>query len=236
MPALIQKGDAGLDRAVLIDGVSLSVLPREMNASPEPVSDYQNMLDGGAREWQRRPHFDGVADHADRYTFSFPYDSIRGDDRVTMERMRVRGGIHRLTLWRMVPVIWTCRAGLKRYYFPRFRKCAAHLYAGVTLPGSIIVGTVTFPTEASLNGDALAVSYAEGPALADPGVGGIVIARQPDVDGEALDYTAVLLGDDVAEGDVIELWTCFTFEVSLYSPTFRLSGLVESHSYTFVEI
>lgn len=232
----IAKGDAGTAFPPVIDGRVLTLLPAEMNLNPDPVSDYLDMLDGGAREFQRRPGFDGVANHSDRYIADLLYEQIRGTNRVEMESIRARGGLHRLTIWRMVPVFYTCKAGVQRYYFPRFRKVAAHVYAGLNLGGGIIVTTSVFPTLATLNGDELDVTYAVGPALVSPGAGGIVIAREPDATGAATDYTALMLGDTVSTGDELELWTCFSFECSMRAPRMVLRGQTESHAHTFVEV
>jgi hypothetical protein len=236
LPALVEKGDPGIDRSIVIDGVVFSVMPKDMDVSPEPVSDYLDMLDGGAREFQRRPHFDGVPDYSDRYTFGFPYEALNNDDREKLELIRVRGGIHRLTLWRMVPVVWTCKTGVQRYYLPRFRKIAASVYDGLAIGGGVTVATDRFPSIASLNGAALTVTYADGPTLASPGAGGIVLARDPDLTGEATDYTGVYVGTAVESGDELILWACFAFEVSMRAPRMKLSGINESHAYTFVEV
>lgn len=233
---LITPGDAGTKRSILIDGISFAILPSDMEITPEPVSEYIDMLDGGSVECQRRPHFDGIAAHADRYTFSIPYDSIRGDDLENMEMIRVSGGIHKLTIWRNVPIKYDCKAGVQRYYFPRFRKCAAHLYAGLNIGNAIFVSTDLFPTLATLNSVALTVSYVEGPTILDPGAGGIRIARQPDMTGPTRDYTAFRLGDAVVTGDVLKIRMPTTFEVSLRAPRIRLNGTQESHSHTFVEV
>jgi hypothetical protein len=237
IPPLVLKGDPGIDRPIVIDGEVLSIMPREMTATPEPLSGFLPMLDGGEREFQMRPHFDGIANHADRYTFSIPYDRLRDDNRVRMERIRVRGGTHRVVLWRMVPVIYTVPlAGLKRYYFPRFRKCAAHVYDGLDIGNGYFVSTDLFPTFITLNGAELVVTYAGGPTLADPGAGAAVIAREPDVTGAATDYTAFMLGDAPDMGDEIEVWSCFAFDCSLRRSDVRMVGPTESHAYTFVEV
>lgn len=239
MTARVQDGDPGIDLPLVIDGVVLSFMPKNLAITPDPVSDYLDMMDGGAQEWQRRPFFDGIANHSERYTFAVPYDSVKGDNRVKIELIRARGGTHRLTLWRKTPVIYTCLPGLQRYYFPRFRKCAAHIYAGL-LVGSVVVSTEVFPTTAELLRDGVAtplnVTYGEGPALADPGPGAIVIAREPDTDGETADYTAFLVGTPLLAGDVITLWSCFSHDVSMRSPSLQLVGLQEHHAYTFVEV
>lgn len=235
MPVYVKKGDPGTDRPILIDGIVFSVMPSDMEITPEPISEYLDMLGGGAREFQRRPGFDGVADHADRYTFAVPYGYLKGENRVQMELIRVRGGVHRLTVWRMVPVFYTLKSGVQRIYLPRFRKIAAHLYDGLNM-GGVVVTTASFPTYATLNGDTeLAVTYAAGPTLVTPGAGGIVIARQPDTSGAATDYTAMLLGDTVETGDTLELWSCFTFECSMRAPRVIVTRQQESHAHTFVE-
>lgn len=232
----LAKGDPGTRYPLLIDGERLSVNPAELDVTPEPVSDFLDMLDGGAREMQRRPGFDGVANLSDRYTFSIPYDALKGNDRIIVEEVRARGGVHRITLWRLVPVIYTMKSGLQRYYFPRFRKCAAHLYAGLYMGNGISVDTILFPTLATLNGAALDVTYALGPTLADPGAGGLVIAKQPDASGAATDYTGFMVGDAVATGDELILWTSFTFECSMRAPRIVVRGITESHAHTFVEV
>jgi hypothetical protein len=233
IPPLVTKGDPGIDRPLVIDGIVLSVMPRE--AVPRPLSRFLDMADGGAREFQIRPHFDGIARHADRYTFTIPYEWLSGENREKMELIRVSGGAHRLTAWRMVPVRFTCKAGVQRYYLPRFRKCAAHLYSGLQ-NGAYTVDTELFPTLATLNDVELAVTYAEGPTLADPGAGGLVIARQPDSAGSAKEYTALRLGDVVVTGDDLILWSCFAHECSMLEPSIRMVGNTESHAYTFVEV
>lgn len=235
----IEQGDPGTDRPILIDGIELGIMPADLDAPPEPVSDYLDRLDGGASEHQRRPFFLGAPNYSDRYSYTFAYDQIQGDDRVKMELIRVRGGIHRLVVWRMVPVIWTCLAGVQQYYLPRFRKPAAHLYSGLRMggdAGSIVIGTETFPIDATLNDVALTVTYAEGPALVAPGAGEIVISRQPDVTGEAADYVPILLGDTVVTGDELILWGCWAHEVSLRAPGLTMRGQTESHAYTFEEV
>jgi hypothetical protein len=236
MVALIAKGDPGINREIVIDGRVLSFMPGTMEVTPDPVGDYQDMLDGGAREWQRRPHFDGIANMMDRYTINVPLGSVDGENRIIMEEIRATGGIHRLVLWRMVPFIYTCIAGLQRYYLPRMRKCAAWVYDGLLIGGGVIVDTEVFPTYATRNGATLAVTYAEGPALVSPGAGGLVIARQPDSAGAATDYTAFMLGDVPAGGDVIVLWMAPAFEMSLRAPQVRVSAGLESQSFTFVEL
>ncbi len=232
----IAPGDPGTAFPPVIDGHVLSLIPAELDITPEPVGDYVDMLDGGAREFQRRPGFDGVANHSDRYTIDLVYDSIKGTNREQMELIRARGGLHRVTVWRMVPVIYTCQSGVQRYYFPRFRKCAAHLYSGLNIGGNITVSTDVFPTLATLNDDDLIVTYALGPTLVTPGAGGLVIAKQPDTSGAATDYTALMLGDVVATGDELIVWTCFTFECSMRAPRIPVRGITESHSHTFVEV
>jgi hypothetical protein len=212
-------------------------MPRDLTAPPAPISDYLDLLDGGAKEFQRRPHFDGVANHADRYTFSFPLDNLRGDNRVTMELIRVRGGTHRLVIWRMVPVIWTApRAGIQRFYFPRFRKCAAHVYEGLHIGSGVFVSPDLFPTLATLNDEDLTVTYAEGPDLASPGAGGLVVSRLADESGPAMDYSAVRVGDTIAAGDELVIWTCFAFECSMRRQDVRMVGPTESHAYIFEEV
>lgn len=236
MPPLINKGDPGIDREILIDGIALSVMPGTLEVEPAPVGDYQDMLDGGAREWQRRPHFNGVANMMDRYTISVALGSVKGENREKIEVLRATGGIHRVVLWRMIPFIYTCKAGLKRYYLPRLRKCAAWVYDGLLIGGGTEVNTESFPTYATMNGDELAVTYAEGPTLADPGAGGLVMSRQPDSSGGAIDYTAFMIGDVPIGGEIITLWVAPSMEMSLRAPQIRVSQLQESHSYTFVEL
>lgn len=236
MPPLIAKGDPGIDRQILIDGIVLSFMPGTMEVTPDPVGDYQDLLDGGAREWQRRPHFDGIANLMDRYTISMPLASLKGDDLEKMEVIRATGGIHRVVLWHMVPFVFTCKAGLQRYYLPRLRKCAAWVYTDLLLPGGIIVDTESFPTYATLAGVELEVTYEEGPTLADPGAAGLVIARQPDSSGAATDYTAFRIGDVPAGGDTLIVWMAPAFEMSMRAPQVRVSRGMESHNYTFVEL
>lgn len=240
MSADLFIGDPGIARPVLIDGVELSVMPSEFDMLPEPVSDYLDMFDGGAREFQRRPYFDGVNNYSDRVTFSFPIDQIRGENMRKMQLILARGGTHRITVWRMSPVVFSCVSGVQRYYLPRFRKVAGHLYAGLTLSGGgvgdTIVTTDAFPLIATLNDADLAVTYAEGPTLVAPGAGGIVIARQPDTSGAATDYVAVRMGDSPDTGDELILWSCWTHETSLRDPRISVRGPQESHSYTFVEL
>lgn len=236
MVALIAPGDPGIDLPAVVDGIELDLIANDIEITPEPVSDYLDMLDGGSREYQRRPHFDGIANLSDRYTISIPYEALKGDNRQKIELIRARGGVHRVVLWRMVPTVWTLRAGVNRLYFPRFRKCAAWLYDGLELGGGTVVDTETFPTIATLAGEALAVTYVEGPELVSPGAGGVVISRQPDASGAATDYTALLLGDDITDGDELIVWTTFSFEMTLRSPRVRLSGTNEHHTHTFVEL
>lgn len=232
----IEIGDSGIRRAIVIDGYVFRNLPQEIEALPEPVSDYQDMLDGGAREWQRRPYFDGVPNHSDRYTFSIPFEWLEGEALQNMEIIRVTGGIHRLTLWRMVPIVFTCKAGVQTYYLPRFRKVAAHLYTDLHLGNGVFVSTDAFPTKATLNGLPLTVTYALGPALDPPAAGGIVFAKYPEIAGAAMDYTPLRLGDAVATGDTLILWGCWSHEVSMRAPRIRMSGMNESHAHTFVEV
>lgn len=236
MLPLIARGDPGIDREIVIDGRTLTFMPSEINLQPDPVSDYQDMLDAGSREWQRRPHFDGIASYMDRYTLTLTLADLRGPNRITMEEIRVAGGVHRVTLWRMVPMTFICQPGLQRYYLPRLRKCAAWVYDGLVIGGGTVVGTEAFPTEATYDDEALAVTYAEGPVLADPGAGGIVIARQPDTSGDAIDFTAVLLGDEPVGGEVLTIWMAPSFEMSMRAPQIRIVAGQESHSYTFVEL
>jgi hypothetical protein len=236
MLPLIAKGDPGIDREIVIDGVVLSIMPSPFDMTPDPVSVYQDLLDSGGREWQRRPHFDGIANHMDRYTITIGFGSIKDENREKMEVIRATGGIHRVVLWRMVPFVYTCVAGLQRYYLPRLRKCAAWLYDGLLIGGGVTVATDAFPTYATLNGDLLAVTYAEGPTLVTPDAGGIVIARQPDSSGAATDYTAVQLGDVPAGGDVLTIWMAPAMEMSMRAPQIRVSRAQESHAYTFVEL
>jgi len=239
MVRLIEKGAPGTDFPILIDGRQVSILPADLDQPPTPVSDYLDRFDGGASEHQRRPFFLGAPNYKDRYSFTFTYDTLSTEDRIVMEELRVMGGIHRLTVWRMVPVIWSCLAGVARYYLPSLRKPAAHLYDALVITGRTGVATVTteaFPIDAWLNDDPLTVTYAEGPTLADPGAGGIVIARQPDASGEAADYVAVRIGDTVVTGDILKLWGCWTHEVSLRAPGVTLRGQAETQNYTFVEV
>lgn len=239
MPRLIAPGDPGTDHPMLIDGVALSILPADLDAPPEPISDYKDRLDGGASEHQRRPWFLGAASYSDRYTFTFGYKQIADENRIAMEEMRVRGGIHRLVVWRMVPIIWTVQTGVAVYYLPRFRKPAAHLYSGLMLigpAGADEVTTENFPIDAWLGDEPLVVSYAEGPALDDPGEGGIVFARQPDVSGEATDYNAVRVGGDLVTGDELKVWGVWSHEVSLRTPGLTMRGQVEDQNYVFVEV
>jgi len=237
MPRLIEQGDPGTDRPILLDGVELSVLPADLDSPPEPVSDYLDRLNGRASEHQRRPSFYGAPSHTDRYPFTFAYDQIRGPDRIIMETIRVRGGTHLLTVWRMVPVIWQCQAGISRHYLPR--RPAAHLYDGLLIggdAGATVVNTEHFPIDATLNGAALAVTYAEGPTLADPGEGGVVVAREADVSGEAAGYVGIRVGGTLQTGDELMLWGCWTHEVSLRAPGLVMRGQSESHAYVFVEV
>lgn len=236
MPPLVRPGDPGLDRPLTIDGITFDIMPSELDASPDPISDYHDMLDGGAKEVQRRPGFDGVANHADRWTFGVPYDALKEQNRIDMSLIRVSGGIHKLTLWRMEPVTYTLIAGVTRYYFPRFRKCAAWLYYGLQIPGGIFVDTVQFETLATIDDAAKVVTYAEGPSLISPGAGGIVIARQPDPSGPALDYTGFVLGDNPNGGEKLVIWSCWTHEVSMRAPQIRMRGITESQTHTFVEV
>lgn len=239
MTALFTPSDPGVDLPVLIDGVELSILPADMDIEAEHVADYLDMLDGGAVECERRPHFAGVADYSDRFTFSIPYGQVSGDDLTKLKLMRVRGGAHRITLWRYEPIVYTCKAGVQRYYLPRFRKCAPHLYAGLVIAGGRVISPTSIPnipTLATLNGSPLTDLYAEGPTLADPGAAAIRIARQPDASGPAMDYTAMRLGDTVVTGDELIVWMCLTYETSLRSTPVRLSGVIEDRAQTFVEV
>lgn len=236
MPPLITKGDAGIDRQIVIDGVVLSIMPPVIDVKPDPVGQYTQLLDGGGRWSEYRPHFNGISNLMDRYTIEVQLAALDGEDREKMEEIRATGGTHRLVLWRMIPFVYTCIAGLTRYYLPARRKCAAWVYDGLLIGGGVSVNTVNFPAYATHNGSALAVTYAEGPTLADPGAGGLVIARQPDATGDAMEYAAFRLGDVPAGGDVIVLWMAPSFEMSLRAPQIRVTYKQESHSYTFVEL
>ncbi len=240
MPRLIEKGDPGTDRPILIDGIELRILPAELDAPPEPVSDFLDRLDGGSSEHQRRPWFDGVANVRDRKTFTFAYDQIQGDDRIKMMEIVARGGLHRITVWRMEPIIWTCREGVSRYYLPAFRKPAAHLYSGLVLggetAGAVTVTTEAFPIDATLNGDALTVTYEEGPILSNPGTGGLVLGRVPNSDGEEAGYTRVRAGGTLVTGDELILWGVWTSECTLRSPGVTMRGQTESQAFVFVEV
>jgi len=238
MPALLTKETGGTKYPLLIDGMTFSKMPKDLEFTPTPASDYQDLMSGRSRSWSRRPSFDGVADMAERFTLSFSYAWVRGLDRVNFLRMRARGDAHLFVLWQMNCVRWTCRTGVQRMYLPGSRLIAPHVYSGTTLAdanGTALVNTTNFPAEATLNGEPLTVTYAEGPTLDDPGASGIVLAKQADVTGDASGYAAVLAGDDVATGDVLELWAVFAIEMQLHAPQIPMQGEMESHSYTFVE-
>src|SRR5688572_24215610 len=131
-------GGAGLSDLIVIDGVAIAVMPSEVSVSREPISDYQDMLDGGSREWQRMPHFNGVADYTDRWSFGLPYRFLDETALDQLELIRVRGGVHLVTIWRVVPIVYTCLAGVQTYYLPRFRKCAPKYYSGLAVGSSTI--------------------------------------------------------------------------------------------------
>ena len=234
--ALIAKGDPGIDREIVIDGIVLSVMPGTLDVTHPSIGDYQNMLDGGGRRAVRRPHFDGIANRMDRYTINVPLESLKGDNLVKMEEIVAAEDPHRVVLWRMTPFIYTLKAGLTRYYLPRLRKCAAWVYDGLMVGGGVEVNTTNFPSEATYDGDELAVTYAEGPTLADPGAGGLVIARHPDSSGAATDFTAFRIGDVPTGGEIIKLWLAPAMEMSLDGPQIGVSYKKESHAYTFVEL
>lgn len=235
LPPLISKYDAGFDRPLLIDGQILSVMPRDMDMTPEPESTFLKAMSGNTLGWQHRPGFDGVADHQYGWILNVPYASLRGDDRAIMDWIIVSGDPHLFTVWRMVPMKFTCKSGVQRYYWPRRRKCAGHYYSGLNIGNGIFVDTTYYPTEAYLNDAPLAVTYAEGPTLISPGDGAMVISRLPDAAGIARGYTGMLLGDTVADGDVLKVWSVPTLEVSMRSPRIRLDLGGESHSYVFFE-
>jgi hypothetical protein len=235
LPPLLATTDPGFDRPLVIDGMVLSVMPRDMDMFPEPESEYQKTLGADTIEWQRRPGFDGVADHQDSYVCNVPFAKLAGTNRTIMELIRVTAGPHLLTVWRMVPMVFTCKSGVQRYYWPKRRKCAAHFYAGLDIGNGVFVDTDQFKTLAYLNDVELTVIYAEGPTLIPPAVGSVVISRLPDADGIAKGYTAMLLGDAVANGDVLKVWSVPTLQVSMRSPRIRIDLGQESHSYVFAE-
>ena len=239
MPVLIDKGDGGARYPLVIDGIAFSNLPEDLNFVPAPVADYQDMMDAGSRMWLRRPHFDGVADQQERYSISIPRWLLKGQNLINWKLIRASGGLHRFVIWSMECVKWTLRGGVQRVYLPRLRGVAPHVFSGLQLPsggaGTATVNVENFPAEATLNDDALTVSYAEGPTLDDPGAGGIVIAKQPDATGDATGYTAALLGDDVETGDVLMLWAIFAAQMQMREPTVSYSLKTEEHSFEFVE-
>jgi len=239
---LVSLGDPGIKGPLVIDGIPFKFNPQAIEATPTPVSDFVELFDGGQLEVQRRPHFDGIANLNARWTISFPHDALKDDDLTNLELIFASGGNHFLTLWKLMPTVFTCRAGLKRYYLPRFRKCAAHLYSGLQLSSqgswaSALVSTNLFPTYATLAGSALTPSYANGPTLTDPGAGGIRISRQPDGPGsDARDYVPMLLGDSPAGGALLVVWMCQTFQMSMQAPRITMRRADEQHSYTFTEV
>lgn len=235
-PQLVTPGDPGIDLPLIIDGITFSRMPNDIDAVPDPLTEQQRTLDGLSREWAMRPHFDGIANTAPAYTFGVPFNALNGADLMTMDLIYATGGTHRLTLWRYVPTVYTCIAGVQRYYLPRMRKCAAWWNAGMLISGGTIVSPSVFPTIATLKGVPLAVTYAVGPTLITPGAGGIVIARDPDASGDAAGYTGMLLGDVVANGDVLVVWMPPTFEVMMRAPRIRMVGTQEHHVHTFVEV
>lgn len=236
MLPLVDKGDPGINYPPIIDGRVFGVIPTGVEVVPLPIADHIDTADSGSRVFQRRPSFDGVADYHDRYEIKIPYRSLKGQDRVSMELIRVSGLLHYFAMLRLVPVIYTCRSGVRRYYLPRYRRVAGHVYNGLAVAGRPVT-TETFPTYASLRGVDLNVSYANGPALVDPGAGNVVFSRDADVSGVARDYTAFRIGDEVAAGDQIVVWFCPVFHMNLDSPRIQFAEAIgrESHEYLFRE-
>src|SRR3954467_8200814 len=135
--ALVEKGDPGIDRPLVIDGIAFTVVPRGVSVTPTPIGDHVDTLDGGSRVFQPRPSFDGVSDYIDRYEITVPYAALAGQNREQMELIRVSGVVHRVGIWRLVPVKYTCKGGLTRYYLPRYRQNAAQIFAGVLVGGTV---------------------------------------------------------------------------------------------------
>lgn len=239
MPVYANPGDPSTEFPVMIDGIAFSFRPSEIGMPPDSTAVTQTMLDGSRRVWHPRPSFSGIPNSSEPRTFDIPYERLSGNDLKNMMEIEASGGLHRLTIWRSTPIVYTLQAGITRLYLPRLRKCAPHLYSGsiVEAERNVIANVANFPTLVTRNGVALDVTYAEGPSLASPGAGGIVIARQPDGSGlRTAEHTAMLLGDNPVGGEKLIVWTFLTHECSLAQPDVRMRGLTESHSYTFVEV
>lgn len=237
MLPIAAPGDPSTELPLVIDGIVFNIRPSDYEPVPVTVGDRQEMLDGSKTVWERRPGFSGIANKNEHFTISFPFSALSGDNLVNMKMIRAEGGLHRLTLWTPEALVYTLAAGVTRIYLPHFRSCAPHLYSGLELDGGrVIVDTDVLPTLATLDGAALNVTYAEGPTLAAPGGGGLVIARQPDTSGETIGYTAMRLGDTPAGGEKLRIWMFMALLCDMEVTNVNLSGLREDHAYTFVEL
>lgn len=231
-------GDPGLDRNIVIDGHVFSLLPSSLSSTPEPIEDAVDLMDAGSKVFTLRPHFDGVANVHSRYSFSVPYARLQGDDLVAMDEIEATGGVHLLALWKLRTAIFTASGQTSIFYFPRYRRNAAQVYAGLTLPqGGVPVSTANFPTFVSVDGVVQNVGYANGPAntLAAPAAGSVTIAKNPNTTGTALGYTGMRFGAVPAKGARIKVQWPPAFEVLWREPQERYSGMVESRQVTLVE-
>lgn len=235
--ALVKPGDPGTDRSIVIDRHVFQFQPGEMTVVPRRIEDRVDLMDSGSKLFTIAPYFDGVANTHTRYEIDFPYGSLKGADLEAFDDIDATGGVHLVAIWKLRPAIYIASGLTDTFYFPRYRRNAAQVFAGLVLSGGAVVSTANFPVYAWRDDDVLTPVYANGPAslLAAPGADEISVAAVPEVIGDALGYTGFRLGAVPAAGTRIKVLWCPAFEMFLGDPEERMRGTAESRRYPFIE-
>lgn len=224
---------AGLPRGLTIDGYTFEEGIGSLPVAAPPTTTRVDTIDGGSTGFTVLAMV-GSPRVSDRYTITVQVQNLEGPDLVAFERIRAGGGYHQVAYWRPIRARYTARSGQTLFYLPRYRRNAPQALAGLVYHG-VPMSTDAAPAQVWVNGVALAVSYVDGPDLADPGAGAAVVANLTATEGPALDLAAFRIGNVLAAGDEVEVEFHPLFQMELTAPAITFVPVAESHTQTFME-
>lgn len=237
MTAITDTYTGGIVRPLTLDGVDIGVMPSSLSVRPTIHRTRVNTADAASRSFGPLVG-DGFPDKIVSYSFSLPFDTIRGATRRQMMLAMARGGYRKLAIWQSEIHSYTLRAGQQTLRLPKFRQNAGQVFAGLIYEG-VAINTDAAPFSATLNGTPLTVNYITGPTISGsdiPAAGALTLPALPLVSGAYRDYVQFQIGTTPVKGDelLIEFFPVYVTELTEASIEYPQS-IAESRSYVFTE-
>lgn len=200
----------GLHRKIMFDGVEVPINPASCDVEYEPGETFVKGADYGGVLFSRLVE-EGHVDTVDAAVVTMNWDALADDQLRVLRRIRSRGGLHELALWKEENYFFTASDGQTTFYLPRYRRNA---------PQVLGESTSTYPFRVWVNGvefDSADVLFANGPTVT-AAAGKVTIARDPQTSGANIHNCMVKFGTALALGDVVEFEFFPLFSVYLVSP------------------